>query len=101
MALALGSAGQGPDAIAELAGSLPDRYLRDLQGMPPLLILHGGRDTEVPVNNALQLSRLCMEAELRCEEHIYPEQGHLLTPEALRDADERVLRFFLGLQLNR
>ncbi len=94
IALALGSEGHGPDAVAELAGSLPDYALRDLQGMPPLLILHGGRDIEVPVNNALQLARLCTEAELLCEQHIYPNEGHVLTPDALRDADERVLRFF-------
>ncbi len=94
VALALGSLGQGPDAIAELAGSLPDRYLRDLKGMPPLLILHGGRDTSVPADNALQLSRLCAEADLLCEQHIYPEQGHVLSPESLRDADRRILEFF-------
>ena len=94
VALALGSQGRGPDAIAEFYGSLPDRYFRDLKGMPPLLILHGDQDNEIPVNNALQLSRLCSDPELRCEIHIYPKEGHGFAPENLRDADQRTLRFF-------
>jgi dienelactone hydrolase len=94
VALALGSEGNGPDGIAEFYGSLPDKYYRDLKGMPPLLILHGGKDTNIPVYNALQLSQLCSQAELKCDLHIYSTEGHGFTPEALRDADQRVLKFF-------
>ena len=47
VALALGSEGRGPDAIAEFYGSLPDSYFRDLKGMPPLLILHGDQDRNI------------------------------------------------------
>ena len=47
--------------------------------------------------NALQLSRLCSEADLRCELHLYPTEGHVLTPGSLEDADQRILRFFLGI----
>jgi dienelactone hydrolase len=94
VALALGSEGNGPDGIAEFYGSLPDKYYRDLKGMPPLLILHGGKDTNIPVYNALQLSQLCSQAELKCDMHIYSMEGHGFTPEALRDADQRVLQFF-------
>lgn len=94
ISLALGSQDQGPDAIAEFSGSLPDRYYRALKGMPPLLILHGALDKEIPVSQALQLTRLCMEGDLPCNTHIYPADGHALTPESLRDADQRVLEFF-------
>jgi dienelactone hydrolase len=94
VALALGSEGNGPDGIAEFYGSLPDRYYRDLKGMPPLLILHGGQDQNIPVYNALQLSQLCVQAGLNCDMHIYSTEGHGFTPEALRDADQRVLQFF-------
>ena len=97
VALALGSQGQGPDAIAEFYGSLPDRYFHELKGMPPLLILHGGEDGNIPVYNALQLSRLCSLAALKCESHIYPDQGHGFSAETLRDADKRVLMFFSGV----
>jgi dienelactone hydrolase len=94
VALALGSEGEGPDGIAEFYGSLPDKYYRDLKGMPPLLILHGGQDTNIPVYNALQLSQLCEQGGLTCEKHIYPTEGHGFTADALRDADQRVLQFF-------
>jgi dienelactone hydrolase len=94
VALALGSEGNGPDGIAEFYGSLPDKYFRDLKGMPPLLILHGGQDQNIPVYNALQLSRLCVQAGFDCDMHIYSTEGHGFTPEALKDADQRVLQFF-------
>jgi carboxymethylenebutenolidase len=94
VALALGSEGRGPGAIAEFYGSLPDKYFLALKGMPPLLILHGDQDRNIPVYNALQLSRLCSQAGFKCDMHIYPKEGHGFTPEALRDADERTLRFF-------
>jgi dienelactone hydrolase len=94
VALALGSQGHGPDAIAEFYGSLPDRYFRDLKGMPPLLILHGDQDQNIPVYNAIQLSQLCSQAELKCDMHIYSKEGHGFTAESLRDADQRTLRFF-------
>jgi carboxymethylenebutenolidase len=94
VALALGSEGRGPEAIAEFYGSLPDRYFRELKGMPPLLILHGDQDRNIPVYNALQLSRLCSQAGFKCDMHIYPKEGHGFSPEAVRDADERTLRFF-------
>jgi dipeptidyl aminopeptidase/acylaminoacyl peptidase len=92
--LAFGSEGNGPDGIAEFYGSLPDKYFRDLKGMPPLLILHGGQDQNIPVYNALQLSRLCVQAGFDCDMHIYSTEGHGFTPEALKDADQRVLQFF-------
>jgi dienelactone hydrolase len=100
VALALGSEGNGPDGIAEFYGSLPDRYYRDLKGMPPLLILHGGQDTNIPVSNALQLSQLCVQAGFNCDMHIYSTEGHGFTPEALRDADQRVLEFLDRFALN-
>jgi dienelactone hydrolase len=94
VALALGSQGQGPDAIAELYGSLPDRYFRDLKGMPPLLVLHGSLDKEIPVENAFRLSQLCSDSALKCDMHIYPTDGHGFTPENQQDANQRILRFF-------
>jgi dienelactone hydrolase len=94
VALALGSEGNGPSGIAEFYGSLPDKYYRDLKGMPPLLILHGAKDTNIPVYNALQLSQLCEQAELKCQMHVYPAEDHGFSPGALKDADQRVLAFF-------
>ena len=93
VALALGSQGQGPDAIAEWYGSLPDKFFREIKGMPPLLILHGERDTNVPPINATQLSKLCVLARLTCETHIYPDQEHGFDSHTLPDADRRTLEF--------
>ena len=95
IALALGSQGQGPGAIAEFSGSLPDSYFRDLKEVPPLLILHGRLDEQIPVSNALQLKRLCSDADLNCDMHIYPADGHAFSSDTLRDADQRILAVYL------
>lgn len=93
VALAAGSQRVPTDAIVEWAGSLPDVFFRQLKGMPPLLILHGRRDTNVPVHNAEQLIRLCGIAHFTCEHEIYPDQGHAFAGPALDDAQARTLAF--------
>ena len=93
VALAAGSQGVAIDGIAEWYGSLPDDFFYRMKGMPPLLILHGQRDTNIPVFNAQQLTKLCDLRGLRCESHIYADQGHGFAGEALRDADQRTLTF--------
>lgn len=93
IALAVGSQGHGPNAIAEWYGSLPDKFFRKLKGMPPLLILHGERDMNIPVINATQLSKLCTLVKLTCETHIYPDQEHGFDAATVRDADRRTLDF--------
>ncbi|MGD0632256.1 MAG: alpha/beta fold hydrolase, partial [Terracidiphilus sp.] len=54
IALAAGSEGTRVDAIAEWYGSLPDEFFKHMKGMPPLLILHGERDSNIPIINAQQ-----------------------------------------------
>lgn len=98
VALAAGSQGAKVDAIAEWYGSLPDEFFNRLQGMPPLLILHGERDTNIPIINGQQLVRLCELKELHCEHHFYADQGHGFSGKALDDADQRTLSFFSSLQ---
>jgi carboxymethylenebutenolidase len=94
VALAAGSQTLPVAAIAEWYGSLPDTFFRNLKGMPPLLILHGERDANVPVINARQLIRLCGMAHFTCESHIYPDQMHGFDEKATADADARTLAFF-------
>jgi dienelactone hydrolase len=94
IALAAGSQGVPVDAIAEWYGSLPDDFFNDLQGMPPLLILHGERDSNIPIMNARQLIKLCEIKQFKCENHIYPDQSHGFSGVALKDADARTLSFF-------
>ncbi len=93
VALAAGSQLPPVDAIAEWYGSLPDDFFYRFKGMPPLLILHGEQDTNIPLGNAEQLIKLCGLQHLRCEHHVYPGQGHGFTGEALGDAEERTLAF--------
>ncbi len=92
--LAAGSQGSTLSAIAEWYGSLPDDFFHSFRSMPPLLILHGLRDNNIPVANAQQLVRLCELRKLTCLSHIYPDQAHGFSDQALEDADRRTIDFF-------
>jgi dienelactone hydrolase len=94
VALAAGSQGLSVDAIADWYGSLPDEFFYQMKSMPPLLILHGERDTNIPIINAQQLVKLCDIRQLRCDHHFYTDQGHGFYGTALEDADQRTLAFF-------
>lgn len=94
VALAAGSQNAAVDAMADWYGSLPDDFFYSMKGMPPLLILHGERDTNIPVANAQQLVKLCELKQLQCEHHFYADQGHGFEGKALEDAERRTLAFF-------
>ena len=97
VALAAGSENLPVGAIAEWYGSLPDSFFQKLGGgMPPLLILHGARDENIPVINAQQLVRLCGMKHFDCADHIYPDEAHGFSDKALADAERRTLQFFAG-----
>lgn len=94
VALAAGSQLVPVAAVAEWYGSLPDEFFYQLKGMPPLLILHGRHDDNIPVSNAEQLIALCAMKNFNCESHIYPDQGHGFLPPAFEDAVKRTTDFF-------
>ncbi len=94
VALAAGSQAIPVDAVAEWYGSLPDEFFYQLKGMPPLLILHGQHDDNIPVSNAQQVMQLCSMKRFTCESHIYPSQGHGFLPPDYDDAVKRTLDFF-------
>ena len=96
IALAAGSQALPVEAIAEWYGSLPDSFFHRLRGMPPLLILHGREDTNIPVINAEQLVKLCAIEKFRCESHLYPGQAHGFVGADLADADQRTISFLTG-----
>ena len=98
IALAAGSQAVPVDAIVDWYGSLPDSFFHKLKGMPPLLILHGLKDTNIPVVNAEQLIKLCALAKFRCESHIYAGQAHGFMGFDLADADLRTIVFLQGLK---
>jgi dienelactone hydrolase len=84
----------GVDAIAEWSGLLPNEFFPKLQSLPPLLIIHGEQDQQVPVVNARQLVRLCELKDFTCEAGIYPGEGHAFTSRAVDSANQRMLTFF-------
>jgi dienelactone hydrolase len=96
VALAAGSQNVSVDAIADWYGSLPDEFFYQMKGMPPLLILHGERDSNIPIVNAEQLVKVCEMKHLECEHHFYADQEHGFGGKALEDAHQRTLTFFAG-----
>ena len=94
VALAAGSQGSAVEGIADWYGSLPDEFFFTMKTMPPLLILHGERDTNIPIVNGQQLVRLCEIKQIDCDHKFYPDQGHGFSGGALEDADRRTLDFF-------
>lgn len=81
-------------AVAELFGGLPDYFVHDAAKLPPVLILHGERDTRVPVTEAKKLESLLKQNNVPCEMKIYSDQGHHFTGMAQFDAMRRVVMFF-------
>ena len=61
--------------------------------MPATLILHGARDTLVPVSKAHALAKALKEAMVPFEIKIYPDQGHGFSAEVARKAMELGFRF--------
>jgi dienelactone hydrolase len=80
-------------AMAEWSGQLPNEFFSQVQSMPPLLILHGDQDDQVPIVNARQLVRLCELKDFTCEIQIYAGEGHVFTPHITNTANQRVLAF--------
>lgn len=81
-------------AVAELFGGLPEHFVPDAGRLPPVLILHGERDTVVPVAEARKLHELLELNRIPCEIKIYSDQGHHFTGLAQMDAMRRVAGFF-------
>jgi dienelactone hydrolase len=94
VALLAGSRKLGVEAIAEWSGLLPNQFFSQVQNLPPLLILHGEQDRQIPIVNARQLVRLCELKDFTCEAGMYPDEGHVFSTKATESANQRVLTFF-------
>jgi predicted esterase len=94
VALLAGSRKLGVEAIAEWSGLLPNQFFSQVQSMPPLLILHGELDEQVPIVNARQLVRLCQLKDFTCEIQIYAGEGHVFSAHVMDSANQRALAFF-------
>jgi dipeptidyl aminopeptidase/acylaminoacyl peptidase len=82
------------DAIAEWSGLLPNEFFSQVQSMPPLLILHGELDEQVPIVNARQLIRLCQLRDFTCEIQIFAGEDHVFGTHVTDSANQRALAFF-------
>ena len=80
--------------VVEYFGGLPG-LLRPwiAHRVPATLILHGDKDTLVPVSEAHALAKALKEAMVPFEMKIYPNQGHGFSAEVAREAMERGFRF--------
>ena len=94
VALALGTQAAQVTSVVEWSGSLPDYYFEHLRRFPPLLILHGDKDTNVPVMNAQQLLTLCQRLAAKCESRIFTDQQHVFDSSTQAEA-ERLTEAFL------
>jgi dipeptidyl aminopeptidase/acylaminoacyl peptidase len=80
--------------VVEWSGLLPNEFFSQVQTLPPLLILHGEQDEEVPVVNARQLVRLCKLKDFVCEAPEYPNEGHVFSASAVESSNLRALNFY-------
>lgn len=58
------------------------------------MILHGTRDSKVPIDYAHELERILQQHEIPYQIKIYPDQGHVFRVLAQLDAMRRVAQFF-------
>ncbi len=79
--------------VVDWSGSLPDRC-RDIRRLPPLLMIHGARDSVIPPYNVRQLAMLCELQGFSCETRISPEQHHRFSAGGLARAGHDVEAFF-------
>ncbi len=71
-----------------------NQFFSQVQNLPPLLILHGEQDKQVPIVNARQLVRLCELKDFTCEAGVYSDEGHVFSSKATESANQRILTFF-------
>ena len=83
LAVALAATESRLRAAIELSGGMPPGFEGHLSpAMPPLLVLHGGEDTIVPVSEAHRLLHLLKQAGAPHESEIFPEETHWFAPAA-------------------
>ena len=70
-------------AIAEISGGLASPYAANATAtFPPTLLLHGDRDTVVPISEAHALAAILTRLKVPHQLEILPNEGHWFTPPA-------------------
>ena len=62
--------------VVELFGGMPREVAANLEDYPPTLIIHGDKDTVIPVQQAHTLNKLLQDKKRICELKIYKGVGH-------------------------
>jgi len=98
LALALASQQSRVRAVVDFFGGIPDHFAEQVRHLPPLLILHGDRDTVVPVSEAYKIEALYRARQAPYEIKIFPNANHGFNGFNLLDAGQRTY-FFLKKHL--
>ena len=98
LSLSLAVEDQRIKAVVDFFGGMPEHFAERLNGMPPVLILHGEQDRTVPVAEAHKIAALLEERKLPYEIKLYKNAGHGFGPLDMMDAAKRAY-FFLKKEL--
>jgi carboxymethylenebutenolidase len=80
-------------ALVDYFGFVPKDLDSRPGRLPPTLILHGARDSVVPVSNAYAFQEILERQGVPHEIQIYPDQGHGFSTMAEIDAGQRTAAF--------
>ncbi len=94
LGLAVASQDRRVRALADYFGFLPEGIAAGARRLPPTLVLHGARDSIVPVSNAYAIEALLRRLGVAYDLHVYPDQAHGFTGAAQFDAAQRTAAFF-------
>ncbi|MGH8048438.1 MAG: dienelactone hydrolase family protein [Chthoniobacterales bacterium] len=82
-------------AVAVLCGGLPEEHSSESPAhLPPLLVLHGAKDSRVPLDRSDALVDMGRRAGALVESVVYPNEGHSFGASAERDALGHAAEFF-------
>ncbi len=94
VALSVGARDRRVSAVVEHYGGFPEWEELNPARLPPVLVLHGDADRDVPVRQAHNLERMLLEAGVPYEMHIYQGAGHGFRGADYDDAVKRTVDFF-------
>jgi len=94
VALSVGARDRRVSAVVEHYGGFPQWEELNPARLPPVLILHGDADRDVPVQEAYNLEQILLQAGVASEMHIYQGAGHGFRGADHDDAIKRTIEFF-------
>jgi dienelactone hydrolase len=94
--LAIGAAQETPDigAVTVLCGGVSHEHVPNPTHLPPMLVMHGAKDSRIPLESSDALVDMGRQAGALVENVVYPNEGHSFGASAERDAFGRAADFF-------